>query len=146
LFIGSMHHVTTRQCDEFETAGEISVVVTPAGQRDAAHALQDGRDVLVRMRNDAPADLAAMVNVIAAAAPAGLVMSGGDSAVRVCEAARVTALRLLGEVETGVPWGTCCGGAFDGVPVVLKSGGFGRADTLLRAARFLGRQEMKERS
>jgi uncharacterized protein YgbK (DUF1537 family) len=146
LFIGSMHQVTNRQCAEFEAAGETSVILTPAGQRDAARALQDGRDVLVRMRNDTPEDLAAMVNAIAAAAPAGLVLSGGDSAVRVCEAAKVTALRLLGEVETGVPWGTCRGGAFDGLPVVLKSGGFGGADTLLHAARFLSRQEMKERS
>jgi uncharacterized protein YgbK (DUF1537 family) len=93
------------------------------------------------MRGESRDQLGAMVKTVAAMNPAGVVLSGGDSAVRVCQVAQVSALRLLGEVDTGVPWGNCIGGDFDGVPAVLKSGGFGQADTLLRVARFLTRQE-----
>jgi uncharacterized protein YgbK (DUF1537 family) len=147
LFIGSMHGATNRQCSELEAAtGITSVIVSPDGERQAVRALQQGRDVLVRMRNDEPGMLAAIVNAIAAASPAALIMSGGDSAVRVCDAAGITALRLQGEVEAGVPWGACVGGLFHGVPAVLKSGGFGQPDTLLRALRFLTRQEETDRS
>jgi uncharacterized protein YgbK (DUF1537 family) len=49
-------------------------------------------------------------------------------------------LRLLGEVEPGVPFGI----APDGTLVCTKAGGFGSADTLLRCVRRLKR-EMKRR-
>lgn len=141
LFIGSMTKISMRQCAELEADGIAAVNASDAAHPSVARALGCGSDLLVRMRNDEPSQLYAMVKAVAALSPAGLVLSGGDSALRVCRAAGVVSIDLRGELETGVPWGTCSGGDFHGLPVVLKSGGFGRPDTLRRAARFLTRQE-----
>ncbi|MGO4514868.1 four-carbon acid sugar kinase family protein [Terriglobus sp. 2YAB30_2] len=59
-----------------------------------------------------------------------LVMTGGDTARLVCRALGISAIRLLREFVPGVPLGVAIGGAYDGTPLLLKSGGFG-ADNLL---------------
>jgi len=69
---------------------------------------------------------------------AGLVLTGGDAAIAVGRTLGATAMRLRGEVERGVPWGYLVGGGCGGLPVVTKAGGFGDADTLVSAVRFLG--------
>ena len=61
-----------------------------------------------------------------------LFMTGGDTALSVCEALGITALRLQREFVSGVPLCLAEGGRFDGVNVILKSGGFGDRDLLCR--------------
>jgi uncharacterized protein YgbK (DUF1537 family) len=65
-----------------------------------------------------------------------LVLSGGDTASLVCRAAGVQRIELCDEIVPGVPRGILRGGAFDGVGVVTKSGGFGDRDTLVQVADF----------
>jgi uncharacterized protein YgbK (DUF1537 family) len=49
---------------------------------------------------------------------------------------------LTGEFAPGLPQGIAQGGVLDGVPVILKSGGFGREDVLCQIAdRFTGGRE-----
>ncbi len=72
--------------------------------------------------------------------PKAMVLTGGDAAIAVGQALEASALRLRGELLPGVPWGTLVGGAFPGLPVVTKAGGFGNEDTLLMAIRFLNSQ------
>lgn len=64
---------------------------------------------------------------------AGMIVTGGDTAIAIAEALGVEALWLRGEVRSGVPWGTWLGGAGAGVPVVTKAGGFGETDVLVAA-------------
>ncbi|WP_187142996.1 four-carbon acid sugar kinase family protein [Terriglobus albidus] len=59
-----------------------------------------------------------------------LVMTGGDTARLVCHVLGISAIRLLREFVPGVPLGVAIGGAYDGTPLLLKSGGFG-SDNLL---------------
>ncbi|RXS94916.1 four-carbon acid sugar kinase family protein [Silvibacterium dinghuense] len=61
-----------------------------------------------------------------------LFLTGGDTAMLVCRALGIRSLRLLREFAPGVPMGIAEGGAFDGVRVMLKSGGFGERDLLQR--------------
>ena len=68
---------------------------------------------------------------------AGLVLTGGDTATSICAALHADAIDLGGEIADGVPWGLVCGGRADGLPVVLKAGGFGGPDTLVDAVDFL---------
>jgi uncharacterized protein YgbK (DUF1537 family) len=68
---------------------------------------------------------------------AGLVMSGGDTAADVCRILGADRLRLGGEVADGIPWGLLHGGPASGIPLVLKSGGFGRPDALIACVDFL---------
>jgi uncharacterized protein YgbK (DUF1537 family) len=79
----------------------------------------------------------AVARVVALYWPGGLFITGGDTAVAVCHALDVTALRILHEVQAGVPGGRLVGGRLDGAWVVTKAGGFGDEDALLAAVRYL---------
>ncbi len=61
-----------------------------------------------------------------------LFMTGGDTAHFTCRALGIRTLRLQREFAPGVPLAVAEGGPFDGVSVVLKSGGFGEPDLLCR--------------
>ena len=64
-----------------------------------------------------------------------LVMTGGSTAVRVALRLGASGIRLEGEVEAGVPWGTLIGP--NPYTVVTKAGGFGGPDTLVGVVRSL---------
>jgi uncharacterized protein YgbK (DUF1537 family) len=66
-----------------------------------------------------------------------LVMTGGSTAVRVALRLGASGIRLGGEVEAGVPWGTLIGP--NPYLVVTKAGGFGGPDTLVGVVRSLVR-------
>jgi uncharacterized protein YgbK (DUF1537 family) len=63
--------------------------------------------------------------------PAGLFLTGGDSAHAVLHALGTRAIRLYGEVVTGMVQGVLVGGLMDGYPVVTKAGAFGKPDALV---------------
>ena len=43
---------------------------------------------------------------------------------------------LMDEVLPGIPYGAIRGGAFDGISIVTKSGGFGAPDALIQVAEY----------
>lgn len=65
--------------------------------------------------------------------PGALVLTGGETASAVSRLLGATSVRILGELEVGVPWGRIVGGVADGCLVVTKAGGFGEELTLLKA-------------
>ncbi|MHB1132249.1 MAG: four-carbon acid sugar kinase family protein [Chloroflexota bacterium] len=71
---------------------------------------------------------------------AGMVLTGGDTAVGVLAALGVGALEILGEVEPGVPCGRLLEGPLAGLPVVTKAGGFGSPEAIANAVTFLRRR------
>jgi uncharacterized protein YgbK (DUF1537 family) len=76
---------------------------------------------------------------VAARVPrAHYVLTGGETARAVLGARRIRALRLLGEVEPGVPFAM----APDGTLICTKAGAFGGPQTLARCVARLQR-EMK---
>jgi uncharacterized protein YgbK (DUF1537 family) len=80
-----------------------------------------------------------VARLVAKAAPrAHYVLTGGETARAVLGARNIRALRLLGEVEPGVPFGM----APDGTLVCTKAGAFGRPATLANCVARLKR-EMK---
>jgi D-threonate/D-erythronate kinase len=64
-----------------------------------------------------------------------LVLTGGDTAVRVARELGATGILLGGEIEAGVPFGTLIGPC--PYRVVTKAGGFGAPDTLRNTFRAL---------
>lgn len=64
---------------------------------------------------------------------AGLILTGGDTAIAVCRALSAEGLRLVAELEPGIPLNALAGGAGDGLPAVTKAGAFGNADTFVHA-------------
>jgi uncharacterized protein YgbK (DUF1537 family) len=70
--------------------------------------------------------------------PTGVVLTGGATARAVSHRLGASGLRLLGELEPGVPLGKLEGGVWHGITVVTKAGGFGTPETLLDVVRALG--------
>ncbi len=121
------------------------------GESDAAQALASGRDVLFALDGDRERIeaalawgrarvggaaqtsaalltrfIAAVSSLITRAAPAVIVLSGGDVARAFCEAYGVRGLALLAEVTPGIPVSRAIGAE---MLLVTKAGGFGRPET-----------------
>jgi uncharacterized protein YgbK (DUF1537 family) len=153
--IGSTHAVTVAQQQRLMRD---SMPIASAHVDDSLaieHALALRLDVIVTLPHDAAdGSVARLADVLIArenAAPGStaLVMTGGDTAARLCQALGAARIDLGGEVAPGIPWGNLSlaalpassGGPADRSnprwPVVLKAGGFGDDDGLIRVRRFL---------
>jgi uncharacterized protein YgbK (DUF1537 family) len=132
--VGSTHE----PCDRQGVPGGSPVLAEVA---EVMGCLRAGRDVVVTLgaepgRSGAgdDADLAASLGqLLRPCAPlvGGLVATGGDTATGVLRAWGTTGLRLVGEVEPGVPLSYAIGPR--PIPVVTKAGAFGRPSTLAGA-------------
>lgn len=67
----------------------------------------------------------------------GLILIGGDTAIKLYRNLEASGIRVDGEVQPGVPHGRWVGGRLNGRPLVTKAGGFGKSDTLAKALAFL---------
>jgi D-threonate/D-erythronate kinase len=70
--------------------------------------------------------------------PRAAILTGGATAREVSHGLGATSLRLVGELQPGIPLGTLEDGVWHGITVVTKAGGFGTPETLLDVARGLG--------
>ena len=113
--------------------------------RQARKLARDGSSIVVQLAwtrapeaRDVPAIRHFGRLVANAAAGVHYVLTGGETARAVLGARNIRELRLLGEVEPGVPFGM----ARDGTLVCTKAGAFGTPDTLIRCVARL-KHEMK---
>jgi len=128
--------------------------VAPAWQAAARRivgTLAAGGDVLVEIAADPAADLsqgAGLARRLAAllqpAAPyiGAIFATGGETALALLDAFGVSGIRLLDEIEPGVPIGRTRGALT--VPIVTKAGAFGDAGTLSRCLSTLRRSRPTE--
>ena len=70
--------------------------------------------------------------------PRGLFVTGGETLAAVASATGANAFTVGGEVVPGLPCSLLCGGIWDGVRTVSKSGAFGEADLLVRIVASAG--------
>lgn len=107
---------------------------------EIAGSLSQGRDTLVQIASDPAADLrqgAALAEALAlllapaGACMAGLFATGGETACALLTGLGVHGIRLLEEVEPGVPLGITRGALR--VPVMTKAGAFGHERSLLNS-------------
>jgi uncharacterized protein YgbK (DUF1537 family) len=138
MWIGSHHPATNAQqhylAEGLGHDGQTVAVVSESEIEAAAECLDRGRHVLVDIsRHSANEVVARMVASVVDRPLAGFVMSGGDTAARVCRMLDATCIELGGEVRRGIPWGWLRTRTGRRWPVVLKSGGFGGEDALHHA-------------
>jgi uncharacterized protein YgbK (DUF1537 family) len=79
----------------------------------------------------------AAARCLAANGSIGLILIGGDTAIKLYRNLGAAGIRVEGEVQPGVPHGRWVGGRLNQQPVVTKAGGFGQTDTLAKAVAFL---------
>jgi len=134
--IGSDHRVTAAQ--QIALVSQRHALLLHAESTNApcmAAALVRGQHVVLRIPRG-QISVKSLMELIARAPASALVLSGGDTASLVCQAVEAQAIELLDEIIPGVPCGVIRGGAFNGISVVTKSGGFGRPDALIQVADY----------
>ncbi len=154
IVVGSATEAAHAQVAHVARAGAVSVVVAASVLRDGgslahltttvADHLRARRDVVLSIGDDAGGDggddarLAARIGRLlqsSAALVGGAVLTGGETALAVLRAWGVTGLRLVDEVEPGVPRSVTIGACM--LPVVTKAGAFGDEGTLERVRQAL---------
>ena len=125
----------TRRLDRAFSSGRDIIVGLDMEHRSAADG-QAGADNQSSAREDATVSpaLAALVSSYATRC-SGLVLTGGETARSVLDGLGVATLRLVGEVEPGIPLSVATVMTTAGrlcLPVVTKAGAFGSPHSLLR--------------
>lgn len=154
--VGSMSSVSHEQAARLKAAAGPALYAVEVGMDTpqnpevtsaVANALRDGRDVLVtisqstRHHADGPALCQGLAMALAAALPqaGALIATGGETARALLATIDVDTLRIIDEVEPGLPLlvanPTHMAGA--ALPVVTKAGAFGAPDALVTAWRRL---------
>ncbi|MBW4023995.1 MAG: four-carbon acid sugar kinase family protein [Proteobacteria bacterium] len=120
-------------------------------QRSILGALDEGRDLLVEIAAGIDPDLTQgaalarrLAELILPAAPriGALFVTGGETALALLDALGITGIRLIDEVEPGVPLGETRGALT--VPIVTKAGAFGDERTLRRCLHHFRRRRKTE--
>ena len=68
---------------------------------------------------------------------AGLILTGGDTAIRTCRALRIASIQVEEEVSLGIPLGIALAGPYVGLRVVTKAGAFGDMKAIAKSIRHL---------
>jgi len=68
---------------------------------------------------------------------AGMILTGGDTAVHVVKQLFADGCKINAELEMGIPLATLIGGPFAGLTVITKAGGFGNQESILNSIKFL---------
>ena len=153
LVVGSAASVSQRQARILEAIPEIVTFhATPAALRDSPamqtqifQSLQSRRDVLLMLDGGELRSIyevqfltQALSDLVSRSAQflGGLVATGGETARAVLDALGIHRLRLLGEVEPGLPFSVAdCWSR--PLPVITKAGAFGSPQALIRCRDFL---------
>jgi D-threonate/D-erythronate kinase len=137
FLVGSTHVVTERQVADLQDRYPIRhLTASSAMPEELSAALRSGSHTILSIERDDDVERLRTLLCASERAFGALLMSGGDTASVICRAIAAQALRLKGEVVMGLPWGILEGGAFDGVPIATKSGGFGAPNALIEVANF----------
>ena len=131
---------------------EVSVPMHPQHQQavieEAIASLSAGKTTVIRAAILNLADASAqriLVQILSdltrrlceAVPPAMLVLTGGETASAISRQLDATGVRILGEVEVGLPWGRIIGGLAGGSLIVTKAGGFGGDNAFVKTVQLL---------
>ncbi len=76
----------------------------------------------------------------------GFVLTGGDTAIHACQACGANLLKIISEVQSGIPLACIASGAHKGKFLITKAGAFGNIDAFVEATDILtckGKSHMK---
>jgi uncharacterized protein YgbK (DUF1537 family) len=67
----------------------------------------------------------------------GLVLTGGDTAIHVADALKISGINIRDEIQPGIPYGYFIDKEYGTIPVVTKAGGFGTENAVVEIFEFL---------
>lgn len=148
MAVGSRAALAHEQaCDAARSDGVTTLLLTPNTLREGCgsaigNALDSGNDVIavIESRDETAEDPQLCSTLASLITPhmdkvGALIVTGGETARAVLTASGITSLRLLREVEPGVPLAVSIGSRH--IPVITKSGSFGNRATLAHCAQVL---------
>jgi D-threonate/D-erythronate kinase len=151
--VGTAASVSLQQARLLEAIPDVAIIRVSATDlhestsncRQIMQHLQSGRDVLLMLNGgehcsncDWKLHSQALSELASKCAPylGALVATGGETARAVLDALRIHRLRLLGEVEAGLPFSVADRWVRP-LPVITKAGAFGSPQALVRCRKFL---------
>ncbi len=111
----------------------------PAGFPGGAHSREEFSERIAGCLADAAAEFVQRNRI------AGMFLTGGDTAIHILRAVGARGLRLVSELEAGLPAARLIGGILHGLPVVTKAGAFGDEGAVVRSARYLAMESREGR-
>jgi len=70
-------------------------------------------------------------------APGGIMLTGGDVAIKSAEVMKISGILIKDEILPGVPFGYFMSEQYGHIPVVTKAGAFGKEDAVVKIIEFL---------
>jgi len=151
--VGSLSSVSRAQAEYLFATGQVEGVDVPASvlRQGQSHpqwkelrstldmSLQKKRDILIIIGMKEPVNMSeglqlcqALASLVAPLADyiGAVIITGGETARAILSAMGSKGLRLVGEIEPGVPLSVAAG--IKPIPVITKAGAFGSRETLLR--------------
>jgi uncharacterized protein YgbK (DUF1537 family) len=151
--VGSLSSVSRAQAEYLFATGQMERVNVPTSvlRQGRSHpqwqelgntleaSLQKNRDVLIMINMEEPVNMGeglqlcqALALLVAPLAEhiGAVISTGGETARAILSAMGAKGLRLVGEIESGVPLSVAAG--IKPIPVITKAGAFGSRETLLR--------------
>ncbi|MBU2699383.1 putative protein YgbK (DUF1537 family) [Sporomusaceae bacterium BoRhaA] len=110
------------------------LIASAVNDRDVADAVRAGKKHGLSSTEVSEQTAVALGNIVAALSDeslAGMVLTGGDTAIHVCRSLEAEAIEVLEEVTVGIPLCQLIGGRCNGLPVITKAGAFGNEDSFV---------------
>ncbi|GAF74627.1 unnamed protein product, partial [marine sediment metagenome] len=73
--------------------------------------------------------------------PKGLVLTGGDTAIKAADSMKISGALIKDEVLPGIPCIYFISNKFRDIPVVTKAGAFGDKDSLMKIIEYLKKKK-----
>jgi D-threonate/D-erythronate kinase len=110
------------------------LIASAVSDRDVADAVSAGKRHGLSSDEVSEQIAVALGNIVSALTDeslAGMVLTGGDTAIHVCRSLEAEAIEVLEEVTVGIPLCRLVGGCCNGLQVVTKAGAFGNEDSFV---------------
>lgn len=120
--------------------GEDVLLVSAVDDRDVENAIDEGGKQGLsdqEVSEETAKALGEIARNLSTEQLAGMVLTGGDTAIHVCKALQADSIEVLDEVAVGIPLGRLAGGHCSGMRVVTKAGAFGETDAFVKAMQFI---------
>lgn len=81
--------------------------------------------------------MAELIKSIEVNSLSGMILTGGDMAVHICRAIGVNSIKIISEIDSGVPLGYIESDNLEKLFIVTKAGAFGKSDVFIKSIRAI---------
>jgi uncharacterized protein YgbK (DUF1537 family) len=136
----------TKQAQALLEQGKDILIASAVNDNDVFAAVAAGKCCGLSSNEVSEQTAVALGDIVAQLADyqlAGMVLTGGDTAIHVCRSLGAEAIEVLEEVAVGIPLGRLVGGRCNGLQVVTKAGAFGQEDAFVLSIQAMRKADEK---